>query len=73
MALSRNNKMMKKKFIAGAVCPACKAQDTLVVWRENNIERAECVKCGHQLAQPEADVSGHVDDNKQMIGIFRPD
>ncbi|MDN6020147.1 MAG: YheV family putative metal-binding protein, partial [Enterobacterales bacterium] len=32
---------MKKRFIAGATCPACKAQDTLVVWRENNIEHAE--------------------------------
>ncbi|TBL96068.1 YheV family putative zinc ribbon protein [Hafnia alvei] len=64
---------MKKRFIAGANCPACKAQDTLVVWRENNIEHAECVKCGHQLSQPEADVSDHVQHNNQMIGIFKPE
>lgn len=63
---------MKKRFISGAICPACQAQDSLVVWSENNIEHAECVKCGHQLVQPDADVSDHVQNNGQMIGLFKP-
>lgn len=63
---------MRKKFISGAICPSCKTQDTLMVWRENNIEHAECVACGHQLAQPESDVSEHVQHNAQMIGLFKP-
>ncbi|MCF3859124.1 YheV family putative zinc ribbon protein, partial [Salmonella enterica] len=25
-----------KRFIAGAKCPACHAQDTMAMWRENN-------------------------------------
>lgn len=44
-----------------------------MVWRENNIEHAECVKCGHQLSQAEANVSDHVQHNNQMIGIFKPE
>ena len=59
---------MKKRFIALALC-VC----TAFSWRENNIEHAECVKCGHQLSQPEADVSEHVQHNNQMIGIFKPE
>jgi len=28
----------RKRFIAGAVCPSCKAMDTLAVWREDQVE-----------------------------------
>ncbi|HBZ7962640.1 TPA: YheV family putative metal-binding protein, partial [Klebsiella pneumoniae] len=26
---------VRKRFIAGAKCPACQAQDSLAMWREN--------------------------------------
>ena len=31
---------VRKRFIAGAKCPSCQAQDTLAMWRENNIDIA---------------------------------
>ena len=30
---------IRKRFIAGAKCPACQAQDSMAMWRENNIEK----------------------------------
>ena len=29
---------IRKRFIAGAKCPACQAQDSMAMWRENNID-----------------------------------
>ncbi len=34
----------RKRFIAGAVCPKCKAMDTLALWQEDQVEVVECVK-----------------------------
>lgn len=42
---------IRKRFIAGAKCPACQAQDTMAMWRENNVDIVECVKCGHQMRE----------------------
>ena len=42
---------IRKRFIAGAKCPACQAQDSMAMWRENNIDIVECVKCGHQMRE----------------------
>ena len=35
---------IRKRFIAGAKCPVCQAQDSMAMWRENNIDIVECVK-----------------------------
>ena len=35
-----------KRFIAGAVCPKCKAQDRLVMYREDETNYRECIECG---------------------------
>jgi uncharacterized metal-binding protein (TIGR02443 family) len=40
------NPNLKKRFIAGAVCPECKQMDTTVINKES-IQR-ECVTCGFQ-------------------------
>lgn len=32
---------IRKRFIAGAKCPACQAQDSMAMWRENNIDIVE--------------------------------
>lgn len=37
---------VKKRFIAGATCPKCKAQDRLVVYRIEDVDYRECVVCG---------------------------
>ncbi|WP_278959528.1 YheV family putative zinc ribbon protein [Aquipseudomonas alcaligenes] len=36
-----------KRFIAGAVCPACSAQDTIKMWDEDGTPHRECVACGY--------------------------
>lgn len=36
-----------KRFIAGAVCPACEAQDTVQMWyEEDGTPNRHCVTCG---------------------------
>lgn len=37
----------KKRFIAGAVCPACSEPDKLMMWSENDVPHRECVGCGY--------------------------
>ncbi len=36
----------KKRFIAGAVCPACSEADKLMMWNEDGVPHRECVACG---------------------------
>lgn len=62
----------RKRFIAGAVCPECKALDTLRLWQEDQVEVVECVKCGHQKRQTDEQVAKHVRGDEQVIGIFDP-
>lgn len=37
----------KKRFIAGAVCPACSESDKLMMWSEDEVPHRECVACGY--------------------------
>ncbi|PIJ51246.1 hypothetical protein BL250_06065 [Erwinia sp. OLTSP20] len=64
---------MGKRFIAGAVCPACQQKDTLALWRENNIDVVECVKCGHQMREADKQNQKSVREKEQVIGIFHPE
>lgn len=68
----------RKRFIAGAVCQECKAEDTLMLYEEAGKEHVECVSCGFKMSEPQAG-SGAVPQapNKapagdQVIGIFKP-
>ena len=36
-----------KRFIAGAVCPACEAMDTIQMWDEDGTPNRHCVTCGY--------------------------
>ncbi|WP_428772661.1 YheV family putative zinc ribbon protein [Vibrio sp.] len=63
----------KKRFIAGARCPACQAEDTLRWWMENNIELVECVECDYQEQRKPKSVDSSEHAEQQMIGIFKPD
>ncbi|EKN4687611.1 YheV family putative zinc ribbon protein [Yersinia ruckeri] len=62
----------RKRFIAGATCPQCKAMDTLALWLEDQVEVVECVKCGHHQRQTDQQVNQHVRPKEQVIGIFDP-
>jgi uncharacterized metal-binding protein (TIGR02443 family) len=37
---------VKKRFIAGAVCPRCSEMDKLVMYKEEGKEFRECGSCG---------------------------
>lgn len=37
-----------RRFIAGAICPACGQLDKLVVYMDQDRKFFECVKCGHK-------------------------
>lgn len=63
----------RKRFIAGATCPKCKSQDTLMMWREDKIDVVECVSCGDQQRQTDGDATEHVRKQEQVIGIFTPE
>lgn len=36
-----------KRFIAGAVCPACSAADSIRMWNVDAVPHRECVECGY--------------------------
>jgi uncharacterized metal-binding protein (TIGR02443 family) len=65
-------KKPKKRFIAGAVCPKCKKQDTMALTKENNVEIVTCVSCGDQMTQSEPQVEEVVRQHEQVIGVFKP-
>ena len=63
---------VKKRFIAGAICPKCKAQDTMALTKEDNVEKVTCVSCGEQMTQSEPQVEEVVRQHEQVIGVFKP-
>ena len=62
---------VKKRFIAGAICPKCKAMDTMALTKEQGIETITCVSCGVQMKQPEAQVAKEIRPQEQVIGVFK--
>ncbi len=63
---------LKKRFIAGAICPKCKAQDTMALTKEDGVEKVTCVSCGEQMIQAEEQVEKAVRQQEQVIGVFQP-
>jgi uncharacterized protein len=39
--------IIRKQFIAGAICPACNAQDSIKMWNVEGTPHRECVSCGY--------------------------
>jgi uncharacterized metal-binding protein (TIGR02443 family) len=40
-------KVMKRRFIAGAVCPRCSEMDKIVMFtNDDGVQTKECVECG---------------------------
>lgn len=44
--ISGGGKAVKKRFIAGAVCPRCSEMDKIVNYTEGDKNYRECVACG---------------------------
>lgn len=61
---------MAKRFIAGAVCPHCRETDSLALWRENQVDIVECVKCGYQMREVDKQVREKLKNDGQIIGVF---
>lgn len=38
---------MQKHFIAGAICPKCRAMDKIVLQKTELFQKIECVSCGY--------------------------
>ncbi|MFQ3251205.1 YheV family putative zinc ribbon protein [Glaciecola sp.] len=62
----------RKRFIAGAVCPQCKNQDSLMLFFENNVEKLACVKCDYTDTQTDATVTAVTRSTESVIGVFKP-
>jgi uncharacterized metal-binding protein (TIGR02443 family) len=65
-------KRNKKRFIAGATCPSCKQQDTLMLYFENNVEKLACVKWDYTETQTDEKVAAASKTNSGVIGVFKP-
>ncbi len=63
----------KKRFIAGATCPECKAMDTMMLYMEHDVEKVECIECGHTMSQPKGAVQASTRQFEQVIGVFKPE
>lgn len=62
---------IKKRFVAGAKCPKCGAKDSILLFKENNIETIECTDCDYREQQTDISVPKKATGN--MIGVFKPE
>ena len=51
---------MKKRFIAGAVCPRCSEMDKIVMYEKDGINYRECVECGYEDEMPVAGLANEI-------------
>jgi uncharacterized protein len=63
-----------KRFIAGAVCPACQALDRVVLYAVDGVEFCECVQCGCQQMQETENkpVVAKMGKKEHIIRVIRP-
>lgn len=59
----------KKRFIAGAICPECGAQDAIRLVIQGDRESVECVKCDYREQKP---LASDVRAGESVIGVFKP-
>lgn len=60
----------KRRFIAGAQCPHCGDQDSVVVEINDGEERVYCVTCQRPITDPEH--AATVRDGETLIGMLTP-
>ncbi|MDN4502967.1 YheV family putative zinc ribbon protein [Alteromonadaceae bacterium BrNp21-10] len=63
---------LKKRFIAGATCPKCKALDSIMLYWQNNVEKLQCVKCDYHDSKPTDEVQQVSRQQESVIGVFKP-
>jgi len=66
---------IRKRFIAGSVCPECKDDDSLMLYEEDGQEHVECVSCDYKISERDAtanSTSQPTAENEQVIGYFKP-
>lgn len=72
---------IKKRFIAGAKCPACGAADRVMLMISADDEWIECVDCDHSERRPTEVITkdpdhpaGHPSDQADEVGVvqFKP-
>jgi len=69
----------RKRFIAGAECPACHAQDTLMLTITGEQEQVHCVQCNHQFSErgakapATAKAEPSTPPQAGIIGLFKPE
>ena len=61
---------VKKRFVAGAKCPKCKAIDTIVLFKEQGVETVECVECDYREQQADEKIAQKAGGD--IIGVFKP-
>ncbi|GLP95778.1 YheV family putative zinc ribbon protein [Paraferrimonas sedimenticola] len=62
---------LKKRFIAGARCPKCNAQDSIMLFMQNGVETIECSDCGH--TQTQGSDAQQKSAGGDLIGVFKPE
>lgn len=45
--MSEAPRLTPKRFIAGALCPACSTMDSIKMWNVEGVPHRECVNCGY--------------------------
>ena len=63
---------MIKRFIAGAVCPACSEMDSIKMWDEDNVPHRECVKCGYADTLNEQGISVPKEIDTRVTPVAKP-
>lgn len=63
----------RRRFIAGAICPKCKAMDTIMLYFEHNVEKLTCVECDYTEAQTDQAVTSQSKGADNVIGLFKPE
>ena len=63
-------KKNKKRFIAGARCPQCQAQDTLHVYEQYPIHIVACTDCSYKEQRITDEAPSYTSDG--VIGLFKP-
>jgi len=64
---------IKKRFVAGATCPKCRALDTIMLYFENNVEKLQCVECNYSESQADNKVAKATRNSESVIGVFKPE
>ena len=64
---------IKKRFVAGATCPKCRALDTIMLYFENNVEKLQCVKCNYSESQTDKKIAKATRTSENVIGVFKPE